>query len=576
MKKIIFSTSLSLISIFTLFGHPRTAQDYLNSKGEVFFSFTKPPTETLINLSQIISIDKVTGDSVYAYACKLSFDLFSQLEIPYTTLKHPGETDFKSKNRSNRSEYDFSYYPSYNTYTEVMYAFESNFPELCEIIDFGTSVQNRSLLCARISNFSTDGNSKAKVLYTSTMHGDETAGYIVLLKLIDYLTNNYDSDTTVQNLLNNCEIWVNPLANPDGIYVQEETTIAGAKRYNANNVDLNRNFPDPEIGDHPDQQEWQPETMAFMQLVQENQFTISANIHSGTEVLNYPWDTWQTRHADDIWWQTVTRNYASLAQTNSPQGYMDDMNNGITNGYDWYSIKGGRQDYMNYYANCKEFTIEILTQKVASEDTLLDIWQYNKQSLLSYAQEAMFGIQGRITDAATQEPIEAFVVLNHHDNNNSYVKSNNDGFFFRPVSQGVYSVSICKEGYLTYSTEITTNTNNATYISIELEPDYIVLKNDNSSSAFQNNRTANTCSYVLKTEMVNNLPFFQITNNTLFLDQTLPVCNISITDTNGKIHYSKQVDQTNKISLKTFSSGIYFISANIEHRKLSGSFLISK
>ena len=78
------------------------------------------------------------------------------------------------------------------------------------------------------------------------MHGDETAGFILMLRLADYLLKNYNSDTRVKTLSDNLEIWINPLANPDGTY-RDGNFIISPVRNNANGYDLNRNFPDPDL-----------------------------------------------------------------------------------------------------------------------------------------------------------------------------------------------------------------------------------------------------------------------------------------------------------------------------------------
>ncbi len=187
------------------------------------------------------------------------------------------------------------------------------------------------------------------------MHGDETTGYILLLRLIDHLLSNYGADTELTSLINNTEIWINPLANPDGTYASGNHTVFGATRGNANLVNLNRNYPDPEDGQHPDGNTWQVETLAFMDLAEEQNFALAANTHGGAEVVNYPWDTWSRLAADDDWWQMVAHEYADTAQYYSPSGYFNGFNDGITNGYAWYSISGGRQDYMNYFHHCREW-----------------------------------------------------------------------------------------------------------------------------------------------------------------------------------------------------------------------------
>ena len=80
------------------------------------------------------------------------------------------------------------------------------------------------------------------------MHGNEVVGREVLLKLIDDLCAMYKAgDKDVVNLILWTRIWILPTMNPDGWAI---ANAAGEGRgwvegrANANNVDLNRNFPD--------------------------------------------------------------------------------------------------------------------------------------------------------------------------------------------------------------------------------------------------------------------------------------------------------------------------------------------
>ena len=104
------------------------------------------------------------------------------------------------------------------------------------------------------------------------MHGDELAGYPTMLRLIDYLLCNYGSDDYVDYLVENMEIWINPLANPDGTYRGGNDNVSMSTRSNGGFADLNRNFPDPQDGPHPDGKDYQEETLAFMSLAENVDF----------------------------------------------------------------------------------------------------------------------------------------------------------------------------------------------------------------------------------------------------------------------------------------------------------------
>ena len=61
-------------------------------------------------------------------------------------------------------------------------------------------------------------------------------------------------------------------------------------RYNANHLDLNRNFPD--FFQH-NPARIQPETRSVMNWIQDTRFVLSANLHGGTLVANYPFDSYE-------------------------------------------------------------------------------------------------------------------------------------------------------------------------------------------------------------------------------------------------------------------------------------------
>jgi hypothetical protein len=132
---------------------------------------------------------------------------------------------------------------------------------------------------------------------------------------------------------------------------------------------------------------------------------------------------------------------------------MTGFNNGITNGYAWYTISGGRQDYMNYFHNCREFTLEISSVKTPPASQLPAFWEYNYRSLLSYMEQTLFGIRGIVTDKISGDPVEATVTIEEHDIDNSWVRSNPvDGWFYRPIHQGTYKFTFSAPGYKDYST----------------------------------------------------------------------------------------------------------------------------
>lgn len=464
---LLFTTNLSL-SVFSqdTLKYRSIADSVFLKTGEIYFSFTINSKEELRRLTKIISIDHYSGDfekkkEVHAYANKKQFYNFLKLNYNYTVLPAPGslidpvmlkESDLKQFHKK-RSFFSFSTYPTYPAYEKLMYEFESKYPDLCKVVNIKTLASGKKLLLLKITDNIGSKEDEPQFLYTSSMHGDETTGYPLMLSLIDYLLSNYGKNERVTNIVNNIEIWINPLANPDGAYKGGNTTVKGATRSNANNIDLNRNYPDPKGGQHPDGEAWQPETKAFMAFADTMNFVMAANFHGGAEVVNYPWDTWSKAIADKNWWIQQCVMYADSAQSLNG-AYMDDLysgnNPGVTQGYPWYEVEGGRQDYMNYFKHCREVTIELSSVKILSESELDKHWKYNLISLLNYMEACLDGIRGIITDGCSGKPLRAKVTIIGHDFDSSHVYSALPvGNYHRPIYAGTYDVQFSASGYQT-------------------------------------------------------------------------------------------------------------------------------
>ncbi|MBK9355934.1 MAG: hypothetical protein IPN08_00835 [Bacteroidales bacterium] len=449
-------TTLLLVVFLSLFqpGFGQKNNDLFTKRNEIYFNFSVTSKDELKTISRQISIDNFRNDTVWAYANTKQFLKFSTSGYRINILPHPGDgpgvvmRDQVKMLKGTKTTWNF--YPTYEAYETLMNDFQTLYPTLCHLETITTLPSGRKIIAAKISDNVSTNEAEPEFLYTSSMHGDETTGYVLMLQLIEYLLQNYGTIQEVTDLVNNMEIYINPLANPDGTYYGGNSSVSGAIRGNANGVDLNRNYPDPEDGEHPDGEAWQPETVAFMNYASTHDFMAAANFHGGIEVVNYPWDTWVTRSADDSWWIMVSREYADVCQANSPAGYMDDLNDGITNGYDWYEVAGGRQDYMNFFHHCREFTVEISTTKTVPAAQLPNYWNYNYRSFLLYLHQATYGFRGLITDQSSGNPVEAKVTLVGHDALNTEVYSTAlHGDYYRPVKAGTYTIEVSAPCYVT-------------------------------------------------------------------------------------------------------------------------------
>lgn len=282
---------------------------------------------------------------------------------------------------------DWDRYPTYPVYLAMMQRWAEDYPTLCHVDTIGTSVEGRLILSLYIETPTDLDLYRPEFFYSSTIHGDEVTGYVMMLRLIDTLLSGYGTNEQYTDLLDRTRISINPLANPDGTYRRGDNSVRNAVRYNANNVDLNRNYPNPFT---PTKAAVEPENEAMIAYFTAHRFRLSANLHGGAEVMNYPWDSftsYENPHPAKDWWEEVCRRFVDTSRTYNADHFNDTYSSGVTAGGDWYVITGGRQDYVNYYHNCLEMTMEISTSKTLSSNRLPEYWGFLQHSLVNYIAE---------------------------------------------------------------------------------------------------------------------------------------------------------------------------------------------
>jgi hypothetical protein len=426
------------------------AKKILAGRGEVCLAIPRNQNVSLAAVTEMLDIDRISDDTLFVYANSKGFEQFLTLSLEYSILPAPSQLlDHQPKKEKLRNNWDF--YPSWQVYLEIMQEFAQNHPQICRLDTIGFSENGKEILAVKIASDPSLNQHKPSVYLTSTIHGDETTGYILMLRMIDYLLTNYGVDNQVNEIIDNSIVYINPLANPDGTYAGGDLNVNGATRYNANFVDLNRNFPDAQFGNHPDNNPWQAETEAQIEFMLSNRIHLAMNIHGGAEVVNYPWDVWPGFHADNDWYEAISRAFADTVHAYAPAGwgsYLSFLNNGITNGYAWYMLTGGRQDFTNYYAHGREVTYEISLVKMPSGADLPFFWEANYRSMLQYMELVQRGFSGTVSDAVTAEAVSAKIELQGFDFDHSEVYSSPiTGFYTRQVHPGSYSILCSAEGY---------------------------------------------------------------------------------------------------------------------------------
>ncbi len=281
-------------------------------------------------------------------------------------------------------------YRDYHSYTSLMNdlsALVQAHPDIARLDTIGYSVQGRALVFLKISDNVNQREFEPEVRIVGTHHGNEWPSTEIPYMFAQYLLDNYGTNPQVTQLVNEREIWIMPLFNPDGHEMQQ--------RRNANNVDLNRDYGYMWGGEGSSSYPYsQPETQAMYEFSQQHNFTLSLSYHTYGEVVNYIWNWAPDPPPDSTQIVEISEHYASY------NGYW------VTEGYQWYQTLGDLNDYSYGIDSDIDWTIELANEFVPPYSQIPGIFEENRQAMLDFVERAGQGIGGFVFDAETGDTIK--------------------------------------------------------------------------------------------------------------------------------------------------------------------------
>uniref|UniRef100_A0A3Q1F0Q7 Carboxypeptidase Z n=1 Tax=Acanthochromis polyacanthus TaxID=80966 RepID=A0A3Q1F0Q7_9TELE len=369
---------------------------------------------------------------------------------------------------------------------------ENQCSDIARTYSIGRSMEGRELLVIEFSNNPGEHELlEPEIKYIGNMHGNEVLGRQLLVYLAQYLCSEYLlGNERIQSLINTTRIHILPSMNPDGYEVAasgaNDNNYGGDEedhgydfrnvgRNNAQNIDLNRNFPDLTsivysrrrlkgyrtdhipIPDHYWFGKVAPETYAVMKWIRSIPFVLSASFHGGDLAVYYPYDL--SKHPqehnmfsptpDDKVFKLLARIYADTHETMSTEEAQcgprrTNGQKGIVNGAQSSSFAGGMQDFNYLHSNCFEVTVGLGCDKFPPEEELSIGWHENSEALIAFMEAAHRGIKGIVKDESGNGIKSARISVRglRHD-----ITSAENGDYWRLLTPGIHIISASAPGY---------------------------------------------------------------------------------------------------------------------------------
>jgi len=324
---------------------------------------------------------------------------------------------------------DVAAFHTYEQIRDTLAIIAQNHPDICRLDTIGHSYNGNLLLALKISDNVNVMEGEPRISFDCAIHGNENNGCEIGLYAIIQLVSGYNVDPDITRWVNEREIWIVPMDNPDG--------LISRTRYNGNGVDCNRNYGlawdfGAGGGAGPFSE---PETQCYYFLGEEHPMGEWSQYHSGAEDAMWCWGYTTKAAMDSIVTAYEMNRYGSIC--NYAAGQISRI---------LYSVSGGSTDWYQGARGALGYAVEVCDGQPSPVGEIDTINHKNWSAMKEQIERVMWGVSGRVLDSVTGQPVRARVTVNPP---NWFTYTDSMGYYHKNVHDGTYSVTFVANGYRT-------------------------------------------------------------------------------------------------------------------------------
>ena len=440
------------------------------------------PTESLFSQFQDEDIEIL----------RLQESVFVDLFLDYTFLQGPLfvgydiEILFSETEMLENMQIKTRDLPGYRNYSQILSELEAlanEYSDLAALYNIGTTqgstyfnqgnsnynqYQDHYIWALKITTNPDIPNDRPAVYFNGVHHAREPISAEMVMLIGYHLLNEYGTDPHITYLVENTEIWLIPLLNPDGYrLVTTQTNINWRKNIRDNNnsgqfnsgvdgVDLNRNY-NHEWALIPNQSALnysgptpfsEPELWGLQNLWESRKFIAGISYHSYGEMVLFPPGYTAGLYSPDY----AAQSSLALAMAQTIPKLNGNTHYSAMNSWQFYPATGTSEDYAYCVHGIFAFTLEMGTSFIPTHTLAQQICEDNLEAalvLLRRGQKSL--LTGIIADYTSQTTLSAEAYITGIDDTGvyraPYTSCDTFGRYYRLLLPGDYEVQFRAAGF---------------------------------------------------------------------------------------------------------------------------------